>query len=356
MDGENVALAVLVAAPALTGYAALRYFRRVRTAGDGGRPGLRRLIVGNALVLVFLLGVVALVGECWLRFVYDGTDSYGLMRTTDRWFERHYKFNAQNVRDDVDYDLGPVPDGKRRVTFIGDSFTAGHGIEDVGDRFANRVRAARPAWQVHVMSANGVDTGRELILLEHNLPRVAEGGYRLDVVVLVYCLNDISDMMPEYDAARRRMSSILKSRGVLARASWLCDALRFLWVTSRDRDLGDYYLSIASAYASSVFDEQRARLHHFHEIVSSRGGRLAVVTFPFMNDIGPGYRFLEAHRRLAAFWREENVPDLDLLSTYEAFDARDLVVGRFDAHPNRKAHVLAAEAIAPFLDRVVGER
>jgi len=356
MDGENVALAVFVAAPALTGLAARWYFRRVRAAQGGGRPGVLRLVVGNALVLLFLLAVLALVGECWFRFGYDGTDSYGLTRATDRWLARHYRFNAQNVRDDVDYDLGPVPDGTRRVTFIGDSFTAGHGVADVRDRFANRLRAARPAWQIHVMAANGVDTGLEMNLLEHNMPRLAVGGYRLDVVVLVYCLNDISDLMQDFDAVRRRITALDAGRGVLARSSYLFDEVRFLWITTRDRELGDYYPTIVSAYASSTWDEQRARLHKFHEIVESRGGRLAVVTFPLLHDLGPGYRFRDAHRRLAEFWRAERVPALDLLATYDGRDARDLVVGRFDAHPNETAHALAAEAIGPFLDRVLGGR
>jgi lysophospholipase L1-like esterase len=320
------------------------------------RPGRGRLVVGNALVLLFFVCVAALVGECWMRFVYDAPDSYGLLRANDRWFQRHFKLNAQAVRDDVDYDLGPAPKDARRVTFVGDSFTAGHGVADVADRFANRVRSARPEWQVHVFSATGVDTGQELVLVEHNLPRVAEGGYRLDVVVLVYCLNDLSDLMQDYDAVRRRMTALKADRGFLASHSHLCDALRFLWITSRDRDFSDYYPTIASAYETSVWDEQRARLRRIRDVVAARGGRLAVVTFPFVNDVGPGYRFREAHRRLAAFWEAEQVPALDLLATFDGRDPRELVVGRFDAHPNADAHALAAEAIVPFLDRVLAAR
>ncbi len=349
MRGEDAALAVIAAMPFVAGFAAWRCVRGARAAPAGRRA--TRLVVGNALVAAFLASVAMFGAECWLRFFYDSTDSYGLMRTTDRWLERHYRFNGQNVRDDVEYDLGPIPPGVRRVTFVGDSFAAGHGVADVNDRFANRVRAARPDWQVHVFAANGVDTGSELHLVEKNLP-----GYQYDVVVLVYCLNDISDLMQEYDAVRRRMTELRDDRGLLARNSYACDALRFLWIATTDREFGDYYPSIVSAYSSALWDEHAARLRRFHEVVAARGGRMAVVTFPFLNDLGPGYGLRDAHRRLADFWAAQGVPALDLLPTYEGRAARDLVVGRFDAHPNEKAHELATAAILPFLDGVVAGR
>jgi hypothetical protein len=74
------------------------------------------------------------------------------------------------------------------------------------------------------------------------------------------------------------------------------------------------------------------------------------VTFPFLQDMGPGYRFHEAHRQLEAHWREEGVPHLDLMAVFEGRPVRELVVSAIDAHPNAHAHALAAEAMLPFLD------
>ena len=355
MDGETIALGAFVAAPVVTGLAARAYLRRVRAAAGGGRPRRAQLVAGNLLVLAFLVCLLALAGECWLRFVYDATDSFGLLRTTDRWMARHYHDNNQHVRDDVDYDIGLVPKGLRRVTFVGDSFTAGHGIANVGDRFANRVRAARPGWQVHVFAVNGLDTGQELAIVDDELPHESGGRYRYDVVVLVYCLNDVADIMPEYEAIRARLAPRL-GRGVLARNSYLFDALRFLSLVWSEPELQAYYPSVGAAYEGPTWDLQRERLKKVHAAVESRGGRLAVVTFPFLAELGREYRFRDIHRRLAEFWRAEGVPALDLLPAFDGRDPRELTVGRFDAHPNEASHALAAEAVVPFLDGVMAEK
>lgn len=355
MDGETVALLAFAAAPLAAGFGARAYLRRVRRATAGAAPRRTQLVAGNLLVLLFLVCLAALGGECWLRYVHDSTDSYGLLRTTDRWMARHYAMNRQGVRDDVDYELGLVPKGRRRLTFVGDSFTAGHGVAGVGDRFANRIRAARAAWEVHVFAVNGIDTGHELGIVEEELPAYGGGRYRYDVVVLVYCLNDVADILPEYETLRARLGPRLE-RGVLARTSLLFDAFRFVSIVASEPELRGYYPSVASAYDGPTWDAQRARLRRIRAAVESRGGRLAVVTFPFLGELGPDYRFREAHRRLAEFWKGEGVPALDLLATFEGRPRDEIVVGRLDAHPNEAAHALAAEAMLPFLDGVLAQR
>jgi len=82
---------------------------------------------------------------------------------------------------------------KRRVTFVGDSFTAGFGLKNVEDRFVNRIRHVHPEWEVHAVAKPGLDTSTEVEIM-HNL--TVSNGYRLDLVVLVYQINDIGEVMP----------------------------------------------------------------------------------------------------------------------------------------------------------------
>ncbi|MFO0983406.1 MAG: hypothetical protein U1E76_17015 [Planctomycetota bacterium] len=44
-----------------------------------------------------------LAAECYYRFWYDTTDSFGLTRTTSRWFKRYYALNRMGFRDNVEY-------------------------------------------------------------------------------------------------------------------------------------------------------------------------------------------------------------------------------------------------------------
>jgi lysophospholipase L1-like esterase len=304
---------------------------------------LLTLIVGNLLVFLFLASVVAMLGEAYFRYVHDATDSFGLTKTTQDWFDRHFVYNGFGVRDSVEY-TNQQPPGTRRITFLGDSFTAGHGIKDVEQRFGNRIRGEFPQCDVHVMAKPGLDTGAEVDALRS----MASRGYDLDVVVLVYCLNDISDIAPEWSATLERIHR--KPAGeALVENSYLCNWLYFRCVASRDPDVTDYYQFVHDNYRGDVWAEQQQRLDDLRFYVAAYDAQLLVVTFPFLHALGANYSYDGIHEQLDEFWRSQHVPHLDLRATYEGYEPRDLMVNRFDAHPNELAHELAANAIVEFL-------
>ena len=89
----------------------------------------RRWTAGNALLILFLLSVVLTSGEIYYRYFYDATDAYMMSKTSVRWQTRHYHMNTTGFRDSVEYNWRIQP-GLRRITFLGDSFTAGHGVKN----------------------------------------------------------------------------------------------------------------------------------------------------------------------------------------------------------------------------------
>ena len=113
----------------------LRITGVVRAAAQAPQGAARwtHLAVGNALVFLCLATPLLLAGELYFRFVYDTTDSLAYTRVCERWEQRHWHVNRAGCRDDVRYSPALTP-GKRRISFLGDSFTAGHGIKDVEDR------------------------------------------------------------------------------------------------------------------------------------------------------------------------------------------------------------------------------
>ncbi len=341
MIAENLLLAVFAAAPVALGLLALRFFRRQQQRETAGAA---RLLAGNALVLACLCSVAVLSGELYYRFWFDSTDSFGLTKTNRRWLERHFASNSSGFRDSIDY-TRRAPPGVRRVTFLGDSFTAGHGIADVEDRFANRIRALRPDWEVHVLASLGWDTGPELEIAK----LYTEQGSETDAIALIYCLNDIADIVPEW---REILSAIYEQwrPGWLAANSYLFNTLYYRWRAARDPALADYYDFVLGAYQGAVWERQQRRLRALRELVDAQGAQLLVVTFPFVHDLGPDYAYRGVHERLGGFWRALGVPHLDLLGVFEAHPGEPLAIGPYDAHPNERAHAIAADAIAAFLD------
>jgi hypothetical protein len=113
--------------------------------------------------------------------------------------------------------------------------------------------------------------------------------------------------------------------------------------------VSNYCQSLLQCYDGLLWEEQQRRLKTLRDLVEGRGGHFLVVTFPFLQHLGPGYEFRAVHAKLGKFWQELGVPQLDLLGLYEAHRSEKLTVNAHDAHPNAQAHALAAGAISEFL-------
>ena len=176
-------------------------------------------------------------------------------------------------------------------------------------------------------------------------------GYQVDQVVLVYCLNDIGDLLsPQADATGRVLAG-LDNSGWLLRNSYMLNLWNHHYKASRDSYLGNYCSFVREAYSGAIWEQQAARLKAFRDLVQAHGGHLAVVTFPFLHALGPNYEYRFIHDKLDRLWLELRVPQLDLLSVYEGLPPSQVTVNHYDARSNERANKLAAEAI----DRLIQE-
>lgn len=342
MSDENLALGLFVLLPVLLAAALWWLYRSARQPAP--KPNWPRVVLGNALLLLLLLALALLGGEIYFRFLYDTTDALAYTKVSHRWLERHWQRNPAGVRDDINYSLKRTP-GRRRVTFVGDSFTAGHGVNRVGDRFVNLLRQRHPEWEVHCLAELGMDTADEIRFLGDCTAK----GYELEDVVLVYCLNDVADLVPEWTVTRERIFSVRDDPGWLKDSSYFINLLYYRIRAMRNPDLRNYFQFVRETAHGPVWEQQQARLREFKQLVESRGGRLTVVTFPFLHRLGAEYEFQAVHESLNAFWQREAVPHLDLLEVYRGYSTAQVTVNSFDAHPNEFAHQLAAAAIDKFL-------
>lgn len=340
---ENILLALFVTLPAILGTSLFLFFANSNSTKRNQRWS--RLVVGNALVFLFLCSLALLSGETYLRFFNDTTDSFGLTKSTARWFERHFQLNSSGFRDSIKYTT-IIPPGKRRVTFIGDSFTAGHGVPNVEDRFANEIRGEIPNCEVHVVAQCGWDTGHQI----RDFMRWEQFGYQTDLVVLVYCLNDITDIVPEWQEISERIYSSSRP-GFFFEHSYFLNTLFYRWKAASIPDVSNYYEFVRDNYQGPIWEMQKQRLKFLRDRVHSQGGQFLIVTFPFLHALGPDYEYRSIHKRLDEYWNELNVPHLDLLSVYKSSLPHEVTVNAHDAHPNERAHKMAARAIAVFLDK-----
>ena len=78
---------------------------------------------------------------------------------------------------------------------------------------------------------------------------------------------------------------------------------------------------------------------------ADNGAEFRVAIFPFLHNLGPDYPFAAAHQRIVAHCQEAGIPVQDLAPALAPHIKEGLVCNPFDAHPNERAHALAAEAL-----------
>ena len=313
------------------------FFRATRA-----RKGPARLVTGNLLVFACLLWAAALAAETYLRYVYDASDSYGLTLTNYNWFGRHVRTNAQGYRD-REFDAVPRA-GVTRVACVGDSFTFGYGVADPADTWPQRLGAALEArapgrYDVRNCGVVGLETGGEASLVRLML---AQGS--ADRVILGYCLNDAGDLL----ALERRFQreTTQQMTWIAPWRSYLADTLWYRLRLRADPRVVGYFDWVEEAYADpSIVAAQTERCAEIAATCRAASVPLDVVVFPFFSAWGEPYRFDAAHDTVAEIWKSVGVDVVDLRATYRGVPGSELVVNRFDAHPNERAQALAAETI-----------
>src|SRR5580698_10695367 len=123
-----VALALLVAA-------LLRARRRSHQAP-------RRMRAVNAGLSLAMLLATLTAAELAFACFADFSDTFNISNVSKRWLALHIdaEKNQNGFRDRQELTTY-VPGGKKRIIFLGDSFTAGHGIPRMEDRFTDLIAA-----------------------------------------------------------------------------------------------------------------------------------------------------------------------------------------------------------------------
>ena len=298
-------------------------------------------IIGWNLWLIICLTVIVFVsGETYYRFFVDTTDSFSINKVSQRWMKRHAQLNDGNMRDNIEY-FNRIQKGKRRITIIGDSFTEGHGIKDVNDRFGNILRARHPETEIHVIAYSGSNTVSQL----KNMQKMKEAGYEFDIVILAYCLNDIDFFVEETKAIYERIHRFNENLGFLATNSYFINTMAFQLFALQDEDFMNYSNFVLESYSNKAWERQKNALRKFKSFVLNENGQFLVLTFPFLQQAMEEYAFKEVHESIDKFWKSQRIINLDLLDTYAPYLGEELTVNKFDAHPNETAHRMAADVI-----------
>lgn len=324
----------------------LRLRRHARTHGRWRRTANAVLSLWVALALVTAL-------EVSFALTWDQTDSFNISNVSKQWFARHDREkrrlslpgpSAINYRDDREFPLR-VATGQRHICFLGDSFTYGHGIPDISARFTNRIRGdfeSRAPGRFVV--SNLSEPGRDVSWVAVQAAALVRSRADVHILVYVLCPNDI-ELFDDRSAAVIQELVDRSPRFFLWRDTYLLNFLYFRFAVATAPGARNYFSFLSDGYSSEPWNAMQRQLGALRDTCVRGGISLRIVIFPFLHNLGPGYPFELAHTRVAEFCRESGIPMLDLQRLFTLHQDEGLTVNPFDAHPNERAHALAAEAI-----------
>jgi len=263
-----------------------------------------------------------------------------------------YATNADGFRDRA-YPREKAP-GTFRVVVLGDSIALGWGVA-LEDSFPKRLeRRLGPGVEVLDLGVAGYNAYTEARLFAD-----VGVGYRPDLVLVEFCINDLNDPTLHFDASTMASLGALpeaafpdpgRRRPALGLPARLCRRLRACALLADRLGAGPDAASLEVALAThdrppaAELDWLAARYREIARAAAGIGARFAVVVFPWSTQVD-GRAGDEVERRLVALGEREGWPTVDLLPAFRAAPAAPpLFLDLW--HPTAAGHRVAADALA----------
>lgn len=232
--------------------------------------------------------------------------------------------------------IQPLPEGGRRILFLGGSITLGWGVpeeETVTARLEQRFAA--DGQKVQVLNA-GVGNYNALRYTE-NFFRNLEDLKPTDIVV-EYFLRDAEQL-------ESGGGNILLRNSELAVTVWA--ALQNLTGPKGETALVDHYAAVYDP-ASDGFRVMRAQLKKLADYARDHNIRIYLAMMPDVHNL-TNYPFLGIHRQMEQIAREDGYTYVDLLPGFLNLKPEQIWAMPGDPHPNGLGHKIMADQLYPVL-------
>lgn len=293
----------------------------------------------NLGLIILSLFITLMILEMVFMFV---PKSHGVGFTLGEriWFDKYWKpINSFGFRDEEPDLSKPV------LLFVGDSFTAGHGIEKAEQRYSNIVRKEildkGLNYSVINLGLVGLDTRGEykemtnFIEKNHLLP---------NKIILQYYGNDIDKVAAENGLVFKGYESYSDLPGYLVnpiKGSYLAN---FVYWTLPRQETSSYSKYLENAYKNQkVMSDHENDLKRFIDYSRENSIELIVVIFPFLQDLNASNEIYV--NEILKYLEENNIKTINVSPLVENMKVSDRVVNSNDAHASKEVNILVAKEI-----------
>ncbi len=320
---------------------------RTFVLNDKSSDWIKNIGISIVSTIVFLLLI-----ESSFMFV-PRTHGIGYSLANILWFKKYWNpINSHGCRD-----VEPIKSGKKNIFFVGDSFTAAQGINDVKDRFSDIVKEnitkADDKIQVINLAHNSFDTKSEYESMQKFI-QLSE--IQPDFIVLQYYGNDIDHIAREHGLKGGEGFSPYAQMNFMTlqvvSGSYL---INFLYWLFPKQDVNGYLTYLEKAYAKDeIFNDHMREFLPFIEVAKARNIPLLVVIFPFMQEIELSKK-LYIHK-ISNYLTNNEVKYIDLSLLFKDLPVSDRVINSNDAHPSEKVHRLVGDELSKYISSQLTNR
>lgn len=306
-----------------------------------------RSLLKNMILLVSALLIALFIIEAWLQFKFhDTTFGSGVGPNSLKFNVNYVHLNSDNMRDRE----FPVdkPDNTIRIAGVGDSYTFGSGIKDVNNTYLKVLermlnsRASGEKYEVLNFGIPGKDTQDELEIIRGKVLK-----YEPDIIMIGYLLNDLKNVDTNLRLPKKHLT-VIPFLGF-----WLSNI--FYSYTILEIKVNKALINLGfresteeitlKEFESEVNKEYNAKLlEEIGAIAKERDIKVVLIIFPIIYKLD-NYPFIEINNFLTKVGNENGFYVINLLENYQAYEESELIVSKYDLHPNELGHKISAESI-----------
>lgn len=244
--------------------------------------------------------------------------------------------------NDLGYRSVPVefpPEGIKKVLVVGDSFTEGHGIKHIRDRYPELLgRKLGGDFQVFNAGQSGADSAMEYqnLLVYPVSP---------DILILQYFGNDIEYTCQDHGLTFgyfQPYRNLGRTATFIARNSFLVNFIYWLLPqTAEDIRYTDFLIDCF--HNEEVLKSHLDDLGQFVAFAQERHIPLYVVIFPFLEPETERVNYYVP--LVSGFFRQKGIPVISVDEQLQGLGPAERMVNLSDGHASQKVHARVADAL-----------
>jgi hypothetical protein len=327
----------------------------------------------------FIKNIIASAGSLISMFIFleiifsfvPLSSGGGNVLVAKNWFNYYWKENQLGYRDEDPF-ITDNPNHEN-ILIIGDSYVAGHGIDNEDERFSeileNELDECLDIFNVAKPGANTYDEFKFL----KDFP------VKPDMIIVVHVNNDIYTVADKKDivgilnlnASNNSYASHTKrhkpSKIFIIANSFFLNFMDYLLIelkkeiqiTSLAKGFNNFedflnsdaggIMEMAYYKNDSLFKLHLNRIDLFIEYSKSNNIPLLFVLFPKMDNAVMDFTDQTANQPIAVYLRKKQIPVINLTQNIRKIKEEKRMSGKFDPHPGKNVHKAVARIITSYL-------